>query len=84
MNQSFRLVCTACDYERSASGLDPALDLGEAHKASEGENHSVDIFSFSYLASLGESEGLPEAPRPPGPEAARSTTTDDGAVDTDD
>lgn len=84
MNQSFKLICTACDYERAVSGLDPALDLGEAHKQREGENHSVDIFSFSHLASLTDREPLPGPFRPPSPETTKPTSADDGLVDTDD
>ncbi|MFC5971891.1 hypothetical protein ACFPYI_11165 [Halomarina salina] len=87
MNQTFKLICRTCDYERTVSGLDPALDLAGSHKDDEGEDHSVDIYSFAYLASGVDRDRLPSAPwlDDTDPRSADpSAVGDDGLADTDD
>lgn len=52
MSQSYRLVCRGCAFERAVEGLDPALDWMRQHKTRQGDEHSVDVYSFAYLSKL--------------------------------
>ncbi|MFD1514033.1 hypothetical protein [Halomarina rubra] len=51
-DESYRLVCRACEFERAVDALDPALDWMGHHKRREGEDHNVDVYSVTYLTRL--------------------------------
>lgn len=48
----YGLVCRSCPFERTVSGLDPALEWMDRHKAETDDDHSVDVYAFSYLVDL--------------------------------